>query len=410
MKVGFSGPFGDSNFGDYGMLVNNIYALGDVSGVTVYSYDDVTVGAFWEEYLTGVDSARYTVEFEVARLERLFEEGRNPTPLEILDAVVNLNALEQSVGGLDVMVVNGGGYWNELWCQPHRIEKLLTILVPVLIAQAFGVRIVFTSNGFGPFGPRSRFLIDLLPALNADFHVRDLVRSPAELRRMGVSDNRINFAPDDLFFYDRVLCERPVETLNLPESYIVFETYRPLDVLQEMRDELALLGSSMKSRGIEIVVLPLYGGRGGADQGDWLAGEFGWKQYEVGAGGFLRLEDASTVIGGAQLVACDRYHAAVLALSRRVPVVHSLRDVSGDKQYYYSKSMGAAYTAWGDRPKGSPHVSMSRSLETTLSRCSSNFEEVTSVQREMHDATPVEVEAAFRAMRLRVISRIWGEA
>lgn len=409
MKVGFTGPFADSNFGDYGMLVNNIYALGALSRVIIYSYDDLTVGRVWEEYLSELDTARYCVEFDPSRVSALFGESRHPTPLEILEAVTNSAELEESISTLDVMVVNGGGYWNELWCQPHRIEKLLTILVPILIADALGTRIVFTSNGFGPFGNKSRFLFDLLPALNAEFHVRDLVRSPAELRRMGVSDERIHYAPDDLFFYDDRVLARPASPPALPESYMVFETYRPLEDLRTMRHALDAFGSAMDSRGVPIVVLPLYGGRGGVDQAKWLYQEFGWTAFDVSERGFLRLEDARKVIEGAALVACDRYHAAVVALANRIPVLHSLRDVSGDKQYYYSKSLGAAYTAWGSRPSGSPHVVMSPSVEETLPRISSDFERIIDVQQRMHAATSPKVEQAFRESRRLLVTRIQGE-
>ena len=38
MRVGFVGPFGDSNLGDYGMLINNIYDI-NVKDVSIFTYN-----------------------------------------------------------------------------------------------------------------------------------------------------------------------------------------------------------------------------------------------------------------------------------------------------------------------------------------------------------------------------------
>ena len=54
----------------------------------------------------------------------------------------------------------------------------------------------------------------------------------------------------------------------------------------------------------------------------------------------IELEDAVKLIKNAELVISSRYHALVVALSVATPIVSVLRDVLGDKRYYYNKNLG----------------------------------------------------------------------
>ncbi|MBB1023685.1 MULTISPECIES: polysaccharide pyruvyl transferase family protein [unclassified Dietzia] len=406
MKLGFTGPFADANFGDYGMLVNNLHAIPDAQQISLYSYDTRVVDKVLAEYLPHSQMESKAVVFDKAKRDLLTKNGRHPTPLEILNAVSNIEDLFSSIENLDRMVVNGGGYWNELWCQPHRLPKLLSILAPILIAQTLGKPITFTANGFGPFGSSSAFLTDIFPALNASFHVRDTVSSAAELRRLGIPDSSITYTPDDLFFYASSLVDRPSGISPRARPHIVLETYMPVAKLTEIRPQLASFDLAMKNRGIDVVVLPFYSGRGGAEQAAWLGREFGWITFDFGERDFLRLEDARELIRTAELVVCERYHAAVVALANRVPVLHSLRDVSGDKRYYYSKSLGASYTAWGDQSVGSLHASMALEFEEALARAEGEYEKVRSEQIRMHESVPASTRGHFRQLRQNLITEI----
>jgi len=50
MRVGFVGPFGDSNFGDYGMLINNIYDI-KAKDITIFSYNIPLISKLAQKYL-----------------------------------------------------------------------------------------------------------------------------------------------------------------------------------------------------------------------------------------------------------------------------------------------------------------------------------------------------------------------
>src|SRR5699024_6199850 len=134
------------------------------------------------------------------------------------------------------------------------------------------------------FGPRSDFLQRILASLrNATFYSRDRVGSTAELRKIGIAEKNIHFVPDDLFILNEGLSQSE-PNLNLPEAYVVVETYQPLEALQSGVDEIALFDASMREQDLEVLLLPMYSGRGGENQAKWLADEFEWIDVELHSG------------------------------------------------------------------------------------------------------------------------------
>lgn len=343
-RVGFTGPFSDANLGDYGMLINNILDLSDeVESFAIFSYDTTFVTQLDADYFGDISVTVSEVVLDSSMVERV-AQGYEASPFELLQSVENYEELRQAIGALDVLVVNGGGFFNELWCQPHRIGKLLSIIVPLLIADEVGIRVVFSGNGFGPFGDRSRPIRAMLTTLtSATYFVRDRVGSMAELRQMGVSPAHIHFVPDDLFIASEKLPSAHGGVLP-SRRYVVFETYHSIKYLEQNRDKIAEFAGAVEAQGYSVVVMPFYAGRGGGEQATWLASNFGWYQIELDDG-YLGLGRAREVIANAEFVIADRYHAIVLALANGVPSIHSLRPVLGSRSYYYRKSRGILDTA-----------------------------------------------------------------
>jgi hypothetical protein len=54
----------------------------------------------------------------------------------------------------------------------------------------------------------------------------------------------------------------------------------------------------------------------------------------------LPIEELVSLIKGARIVVCQRYHMAVISLANNIPFIQVLKDVCGDKRYYYTKTMG----------------------------------------------------------------------
>lgn len=348
--IGFTGPFADVNFGDYGMMVNNVLDLEPSSSV-LFSYASGFLTSIRERYLGSRDVEIVDVRVNLSGTHA--EGGVLPsTPVEILGCVVNLGEVTSAVERIDTLVVSGGGFVNGLWAMPHRIERLLSIFVPALVASGLGKPIVFTGNSYGPFGEHEEFFFALLNSLrNATFGARDSIYSCAQLRRLGIPQTSIVEVPDDLFLIHPSL-RSMVPSVSFGGEYVVLETYQPVQYLREREESLRSFSSRMAERyGLEVVFLPFNLGQGGVDQAGYLSEVLdNFVYYDPREQGFLPLEDALGIISRARLVVASRYHAQVVALGVGTPVVAVLRDVLGDKRYYYGKCRGLLDRVLGDAP------------------------------------------------------------
>ncbi|WP_102194375.1 polysaccharide pyruvyl transferase family protein [Microbacterium aurantiacum] len=337
--IGFTGPYSDVNFGDYAMLVNNVYSL-EAQDATIFVYDRPFVEKIRDDYFGG----RNVRLVEVALRAGAFTEGRDTrylTPMEILREIENLDEVTAAVAEMDTLYVNGGGYFNSLWTQPHRIERLVQIIAPTLVAATMNIPVVFTANGYGPFRGDTEFFASFFGSLpNARFGARDTILSPHWLNQAGVQPGRIHTLPDDLLFIDERLTPDREPRVG---KYVVMETYLPTDFIAENFTHFERFAQRMADdHGLGVVFLPFNLGHGGVDQGRLLAERLGdVEMFDITGRGYLPIEDAVALVRDAELVISSRYHAVILALSVGTPFVSVLKDVLGDKQYYYGKNVGA---------------------------------------------------------------------
>lgn len=337
-KIAFTGPFADVNFGDYAMIVNNIYDLG-AKEVVLFSYDSVFLDKIKKDYLEN-----YSIEIKDVILEPNFnkKEGYSYTPLELLSIVKNKEEIEESLRGVDVLVVNGGGYFNGLWSMPHRFNKLIQIIIPILIANQLNKEIVFTGNSYGPFGQDKEFFATLFSSLNnTTFASRDKLFSSMWFNQLGV-DTNLNYIPDDLFFINKEILQQE-QAFNLKtNNYIVMETYLPITYLEEHMDIFKKLSRKLKMMyNLDIVLLPFHLDHGGMDQALFFEKNLdNVELIDIREKGYLPIQDAVNIIKNAQLVISSRYHALTLALANCTPAISVLRDVMDDKRYYYNKNSG----------------------------------------------------------------------
>lgn len=348
--IGFTGPYSDINFGDYAMLVNNLYELG-ASQARVFVYDQEFFSRIQQHYLSEMEVFVTEVRMKPSFVSDL-ADWRFMTPLEIMRGVENLDEIVDAVSPLDVMYVNGGGYLNSLWTRPHRIERLLSILAPVIVAATAGTPVRFTANGYGPYRGDLEFFASLFGLLpQARFGARDRVLSPYWLAQAGVRPAQVRLLPDDLLFIDQRLSRGG----RMPRSdrYVVMETYLPTEYITVNINRFERFASDLRNRhGLDLVFLPLNLAHGGVEQGRLLAERVeGIELVDITSHGFLPIEDAVAVVQNAELVISSRYHAEILALSQGVPFVSVLKDVLGDLQYYHAKNVGALESVL----QGTPH-------------------------------------------------------
>ena len=365
-RVGFTGPYADVNFGDYAMLVNNIADLG-VDELTVFSYDDGFLRRLMSDYCPDLEPRIVAVELDELPEGRGLTE-RPITGMEVLALLRNEDEVRSALERVDVLVVNGGGYLNELWARPHRQMRLLQILAPAMLAAEMGKRVVFSANGIGPFADSLDSMANLLAGLpTATLTVRDRLYSPMWARRLGVAEDRLRHAPDDLLLIHESLRARELRIGEAPRRpYVVVETYQPVDQLRADLARWRSFVACMADRhGCDVVFLPLHLGTGGVDQALLLHDELGLPWVDIREVGYLPIEDAVALVSGAELVISGRYHALVLALAAGTPVLSVVREVAGDLGYYYSKNAGVLRAS---RPGGA------RELDYLVTSTSAAFE------------------------------------
>lgn len=346
--IGFTGPYSDVNFGDYAMLVNNMYAL-DAQDACVFVYDHDFMEKIREDYLR----ERNVRLIEVSMRAGAFSgdrDIRNLTPVEILAQVENLDEVTAAVSTLSTLYINGGGYLNSLWTQPHRFERLVQIIVPALVAATHNIPVKFTANGYGPFRGDTEFFASFFGFLpGAKFGMRDSLLSPHWLNTAGVQRDQVYPLPDDLLFIEEELA--PVRQPP-QQKYILMETYLPTSFLEENLSHFADFTREVADRyGMSVIFLPFNLAHGGVEQGEYLAARLpGLETVDISGRGYLPIEEAVSLVRNAELVISSRYHAVILALSVGTPIVSVLKDVLGDKQYYYGKNVGALRGVLEDHP------------------------------------------------------------
>jgi polysaccharide pyruvyl transferase WcaK-like protein len=411
LKVGFVGPFGDSNFGDYGMLINNINDI-DIEDVTIFTYNIPLLNKLAHKYLRNynLDLCEVNLIPETNPTELQKCEGYTieyncypETPFEILKRVQNYQDIIDKIKRIDVLVVNGGGYFNHLWNAKHRRSRLLSIMVPILIANQLKKRIVFMGNTYGPFEDSSNFFGNFFNYLdNCIVASRDDLYSTSELRKVGY-DRAVHYLPDDLYFLNKRFSNNH-GLLELPKKYIVLEFYSPIS---EIEENLTLLGqfiAIMKDAyGCDTVFLPFDTNYGGEIQGKLMAKTYnGIYVYDISKSGFLDIYDANIIIKNAELIICNRYHAFLLAIANNIPTLQFLRDVCGDKRYYYNKSYGLLKNIFRNQTFNELDF-FEENLSGAIRRCMNDYPEVLIKQKRLFNSEKIQQEKTLRRNRMQYI-------
>jgi polysaccharide pyruvyl transferase WcaK-like protein len=360
-RIGITGPISEINFGDYAMFINNIYDI-DIKSITVFSYNKGFSEIILNDYCKAYDVKTVEVRLkdsnrsDVELLGEMKDKAKvgflpfNPpteTPLDILYRVDNLDEIKKHIDNIDVLLVNGGGYFNHLWNNSlWRSDMLKKIIAPILIASQKNKKIYFTGNSFGPFDQSEEYFNYVFNYLkNTTFAVRDRMYSEVYLSRLNISKNNISFIPDDLFIINDSLLKLPTHDmvdLSRSDKYIVLEVYYPLEEIKDYVEKLKEFSDKIYAKyGLSIVFIPFDFQRGGMWQGEYLSKELSnFYLCDLNLAGYLPIQDAYQIIKNAELVICTRYHAMVLSVGAGVPVVNTIKKVCDDHRYYFNKNYG----------------------------------------------------------------------
>lgn len=350
MKIGITGPTADRNLGDYAMYVNNVYDMGKENKYFVYTYDFSFTKQLSQDYFRDFDLKYQMVQYQenetrknkfIKVLKRVksfllgldINQRSYPTDLEIIRKCPNYEQVLESVNDLDVLVVSGGGYFNDLWFNWGRKQDLFRILIPVLAATKLKKKIIFTANGFGPFDTSSKFyeiIFREIQKCEVVISSRDEKYSPLYLRDIGVRN--YHSLPDDLYIINEGLMS--VQEVEDSKKYILLEMYggikEKLKEIKNIAENFIRDGYLVKFVSFDI-----------DPEASACIKKLGIPEFQYIdlKSGYLKFEKILNLINNAELVICNRYHALVLSITSSTPVINVIKPVY-DYRYYLNKNTG----------------------------------------------------------------------
>lgn len=351
-KIGFVGPFCDNNFGDFGMLVNDVYDF-CVDDIVLFSYNRNIIKSIVDKYFIGAYQVQEcyidipdNMAIQTGKTYNILYDNYAESPFEILYKVQNLPEIVNMIESLDKLIVTGGGWLNDVWCAKHRKRKLHSMMVPILLAARMGVQIAYMGNTFGPFlKSREVFLNFFADTYSKSiFSSRDDLSSILNLNSFGI--RKISSLPDDLYFMNKKLsdkkCSLNVERYVSTNDYVIIENYMSVSELEEHISDIKDFVYDMSTRyQRKVIFLPLGNEYGGAYQGNLLKEHIRELDiYEIKENDISDMADIEMLIRNADFVLCQRYHMFVRCIANNVPVKQVLKDVCGNKNYYYTKGQG----------------------------------------------------------------------
>ncbi|MFQ1913973.1 polysaccharide pyruvyl transferase family protein [Aeromonas veronii] len=352
MKVAITGPLADKNLGDYGMFINNLYDMPIEHKYVVFSYNSTFVENLKSDFLQDYDldfidvqltekmKSKFNIIEELKKIRRTLlgiSRKKIPTPLELLNRCSNISQLESEIESIDMLLVSGGGYFNDLWFEWERNDDLFKIIIPILIASRMNKKVVFTANGYGPFDSSQHFYeMIFAESKNAIFGCRDKKLSPMYLSSVGV--NSVEYLPDDLYIVNSKIESSEENCYKKYGDYVIFEQYGDFKKLKDNIDKIKSLVEFLKNKKLNLVFLTFE-----LDEQTTTFLKENIKQdnfYIFGYdSGYLKINDAIGLIKNSKLVICNRYHALVLSVTHKVPVINVIKQVY-DLRYYYNKNVG----------------------------------------------------------------------
>lgn len=349
MVIGISGAFCDNNFGDYTMLLNNVYEFisieKSIEKIIVFCYDAGFVKILARDYFPDVN-----VEFvEIKTLLERPEQGsffgidhtdEAFTPQEILCEIENIEKLRLKVAEIDLMVSNGGGYYDYYWLGLKRRYRLFGIIAPLIIARQAGKKIVTLGNSFGPWGNNKEFFFGLFNYINFDaIDCRDNLYSKKYLNQIGVNENIYEIC-DDLSSINEKLLSRQNSSIQFSDYYIIDIYPSVQDIEHNIDCIIAFIKNIKSSHNLTPVFVAHGDGYNGERQGELLKRYIPELVIYESDKEYLAPEDFIALLKGAAFVLCEHYHSFVLATVSKIPALMFVRKIDGSYFYSYNKTVG----------------------------------------------------------------------
>lgn len=330
MKIGFSGPYCTANFGDWAMLVNNMYDLGDHE-YTIFTYSS----QFPHDVINYYFKDRKIHMCEV----KVDSNKTNSKPLNLLDCInacCNKHELVKRIKNLDMLIVSGGGWLNDKWC--GRLAHFYRVIIPVLLSKQYCVPVKFMSQGIGPIVETKetmRWFFNYV-GQNTIVALRDEFCSSSYLNE--ISNLRTRYVPDDLCVINRRLLKDKHEIIS--EPYALFIINEPIENLSQYKEMFVKFCDFLdRSFGYKSIFLSFDLVGYGEDQSIYLNNSVKDSiLVNIGNKKYLPISVVNQYINKAQFIVTGRYHAAVLALQCKTPFFVKLD--TDFESYAFAKAHG----------------------------------------------------------------------
>ena len=147
--------------------------------------------------------------------------------------------------------------------------------------------------------------------------------------------HEVNFIPDDLLFIHPDFQEIQPTIQVDSNGYVVLEAYQSLDIIAPELDALKSFAGDMKRLyNLDIVFLPLNIGNGRTAQGRYLKARIPELiLVDYSGRGYVPIQDVLHILCHAEMMITSRYHALVLSIANKVPILSVMKDGVGDKRY-----------------------------------------------------------------------------
>lgn len=206
---------------------------------------------------------------------------------------------------------------------------------------------------FGPFNVSRDMFLNFFAYIqgNCTFVTRDIFYSEKYLKMFGIQ-NFCNSC-DDLFF----LHESLNDVDDKPEvegKYVLLEFFMHTNDIESHVPVIKEIQDFVKEYfDAKLVFVPLDKDFGGSIQGGilkkWIPEIVVYDVFNETS--FLPIKKMENIVKNSQFVICQRYHLLLTALRNSVPCMQMLKDVCGNKQYYFNKAYGLLSYMFGNKIK-----------------------------------------------------------
>lgn len=358
--IGLYGATGSSDFGDYAMMVHNIQeilSMSDELKMIVFTPDKAMTVQNLKDNLLNPDMMERIKVADEPKINRLFIEkafdfifnkcfGRKPVYESKYKKIINgkLDCLgsefQENVNELDIMIFNGGGYFQHSWQYCNNI-----FAVQIAAASHCGKPVYMLGNSIGPMQKWEHCIKDVLPYIS-EIMIRDGEKYTAKLLS-GMNYRNYFCGPDDLFFVNDCYDSKPMY-----ENYVAIEIMAWIDkasrggeyVIERLRE---LINHILNENINVVLVIFDNADKKAMEYIDYLKKNSACPERVFSYNRINTMYEIYSIYKHCLFSISFKYHPLILALGSNKPCIGIICDNDG----YYEGKLKGAFENVGENPE-----------------------------------------------------------